>query len=226
MKEQYLMKLPELNCLSPNEHTTFMKLVEEIAECNIALCDLKEYEESQNANFLLLSEREIESLRNVYKTKLQDVMGEIMDIAQVCASQLFVFEKKGIDIYNIFEMYLEQKGLNISKVKYSLVTENNCRYLYFSPPEGFLSLDKTMKEIISEMGKVAQLGKFSGANGEIATINEELFYFRYCFSLFEILRKCFDLIYNMESKYQIDIAKLFDDHVEKLVKRGYYKHFK
>jgi len=63
------MQLPELNCLNPNEQTTFRKLVEEVAECNTAIEELREYEEGNNTNCLLLSDEEVYRIRDVYKKK-------------------------------------------------------------------------------------------------------------------------------------------------------------
>lgn len=220
MDTKNVMKLPELNCLKPNEHTTFKKLVEEISECNTAIEDLRNYEKANDTNCLLLSDEEVFNIRKEYKVKLNDVMGEIMDIAQVCASQLFVFENCGIDVQALFKQYrdtLEGEELPIFKIK------DNCRYIHFCPTEKSFTLQNTMNQIILSMGNIAQLGKFTGENGEIPTISRELSNRKYAFELFETIQNCFNLLYSMESKYHIDMVKLFDEHVEKLVRKGYCK---
>jgi hypothetical protein len=214
-----VMKLPELNCLKPNEHTTFRKLVEEIAECNTAIDDLRVYEAKHNSNYLLLSDEEVYRIREEYKAKLNDVMGEIMDIAQVCASQLFVFEGKGIDVQALFNEY--RQGSFKGGTQYFFHVQNNCRYVHFEPTVKDTTLQSTMNLIILSMGKIAQLGKFTGDNGEVPTIDQETSQRKYVYELFEIIQNCFNLLYSMEEKYNIDMQKLFDSHVEKLVKKGY-----
>ena len=215
----HIMKLPELNCLSPNEHTTFRKLVEEIAECNTAIDDLRAYEEKNNTNYLLLSDSEVELIRAVYKEKLHEAMSEMMDIAQVCASQLFVFESKGIPVQRFFNDY----GMVELKRYYQTVfhVEQNCRFVHFEPTNERTTLQSTMNLIILSMGTIAQLGKFTGENGEVPTIDQEQSDKKYVFELFEIIQHCFNLLYSMKEKYSIDMEELFTNHVEKLVRKGY-----
>ena len=221
MEENYVMKLPELNCLRPNEQTTFRKLVEEIAECNTSIEELREYEEQNNTNCLLLSDKEVVMLREIYKVRLNNVMGEIMDIAQVCASQLFVFGNYNINIQMLFNEYMKQNARNENQIIFQL--KNNCRYIHFESTNNCATLEKTMNLIILSMGKIAQLGKFTGDNGEVPIISKETSNKKYVYELFEIMQNCFNLLYSIEEKYHINMEKLFDEHVEKLVKKGYCK---
>jgi hypothetical protein len=218
-----VMRLPELNLLSPSMETTFKKLVEEIAECNTAIEDLKKYEKANNTNCLLLSDEEVSKIRSEYKVKLNDVMGEIMDIAQVCATQLFVFENSGINVRELFKEYEETFEFNEIGTQPIFNTINNCRYIHFYPTTKGSTLQSTMNQIILSMGKVAQLAKFTGENGEVPTISVEASIKRYAFELFTTIQNCFNLLYSMDDKYRIDMTKLFDDHVDKLVRRGYCK---
>lgn len=220
---KYAMKLPELNCLKPNEQTTFKKLVEEVAECNKAIEDLREYEESNNTNYLLLSDIEVYQIREEYKVRLNDVMGEIMDIAQVCASQLFVFEGKNINVQKLFTSYINKNDLYKDKDQIIFELKDNCRYIFFSPTDTSMNLNKTMNLIIYSMGKIAQLGKFIGDNGEVPTIDKDESNREYVYELFSIVQNCFNLLYSMEKKYNINIKKIFNEHVEKLIFKGYYR---
>lgn len=223
MIDYYTMKLPELNCLRPNENTTFKKLVEEIAECNFAIEELRAYEEKNNTNCLLLSDDEVYKIREEYKERLNDVMGEIMDIAQVCASQLFVFENKNIDVQGLFNRYMNE--INVSNHEDQIIFElkGNCRYIHLAATNNNLTLEKTMNLIILSMGKIAQLGKFTGDNGEIPVIDEEVSNTKYVYELFSIVQNCFNLLYSMEERYNINVKKIFDEHVEKLINKGYCK---
>lgn len=221
MEDNYIMKLPELNCLKPNEQTTFRKLVEEIAECNTAIEELREYEESNNTNCLLLSDEEVYRIREIYKVKLNNVMGEIMDIAQVCASQLFVFGSYDIDIQALFKEYMDTCDLKEYDKQIIFQLKNNCRYIHFEPTNKAATLEKTMNLIILSMGKIAQLGKFTGDNGEVPVISKETSNKKYVYELFEIMQNCFNLLYSIDEKYHINMEKLFDEHVEKLIKKGY-----
>lgn len=213
-----LMKLPELNCLTPNEHTTFCKLVEEISECNTAIADLRDYESKHTTNYLLLSDSEVQDIREKYKYQLQEVMGEIMDIAQVCASQLFVFEANNISVQQLFMEYAEEFNLNSSHIVFQV--EQKCRYVHFEANED-LPLQDTMNRIILSMGTIAQLGKFRGDNGEVPTIDKDTSNRKYVYELFKVIQNCFNLLYSLEEKYNIQIEPLFDNHVEKLVRKGY-----
>lgn len=214
------MKLPELNCLKPNKHTTFKKLVEEIAECNKALEDLKTFEDSHNSNWLHLSDSDVVKIRNEYKEKLNDVLGEIMDIAQVCASQLFVFERLGLNVEAIFKEYAKENKLEDDVIFY---IENNCRYAYLPKSDDKISIQSTMNKIILSMGNIAQLGKFIGENGETPIMEEYEANKKYIFSLINIIQNCFNLLFSMESKYHVNIEDLFTSHLNKLIKKGYCK---
>ncbi|KMT21379.1 hypothetical protein [Clostridium cylindrosporum] len=223
MIDCYIMKLPELNCLRPNEQTTFKKLVEEVAECNYAIESLREYEEINDTNCLLLSDSEVYRIREEYKVHLNNVMGEIMDIAQVCASQLFVFENKKIDVQSLFNGYMNKYSVDEYKKQIIFELKGNCRYIHFAPTDRNLNLEKTMNLIIFSMGKIAQLGKFVGDNGEIPVIDQDASNTKYVYELFSIVQNCFNLLYSMEEKYNINIKKIFDDHVIKLINKGYCK---
>jgi hypothetical protein len=223
IEDNYIMKLPELNCLKPNEQTTFRKLVEEVAECNTAIEELREYEESNNTNCLLLSDEEVYRIRDIYKIKLNNVMGEIMDIAQVCASQLFVFENYKIDVQALFKDYMDNCNLEEYDSQSIFLLKNNCRYIHFAATTKAITLEKTMNMIIFEMGRIAQLGKFTGDNGEVAIITKDTSNEKYVYELFEIMQNCFNLLYSIEEKYHINMEKLFEEHVDKLIKKGYCK---
>lgn len=220
MENNFIMKLPELNCLKPNQHTTFKKLVEEIAECNKALEDLNQFEYKHNSNWLLLSDADVVRIRGEYKVMLSDVLGEIMDIAQVCASQLFVFEKLGVNVNSIFEEYAEGNKLKDSAVFH---TENNCRYVYLPQSEEKVSIQKTMNNIILCMGVIAQFGKLTGENGETPLMDTYELHLRYTFNLLDIIQYCFNLLFSMKNKYLVDIEDLFNIHLNKLVEKGYCK---
>ncbi|MEF9933753.1 MAG: hypothetical protein RR898_00610 [Clostridium sp.] len=218
----YIMKLPELNLLKPNEQTTFKKLVEEIAECSQSIEELREYEDKNNTNCLLLSDKEVYRLREEYKLKLNNVLGEIMDIAQVCASQLFVFENNGVNVESVFSEYIKGKEESTYKNKSIFELKENCRYVYFAPTNCETTLERTMNFIIFSMGRIAQLGKFIGDNGEVPVIDKNESNKKYVLELFSIVEYCFNLLYSMEERYNINIEKIFDEHVEKLIKKGYY----
>lgn len=221
LEKKNVMRLPELNCLKPNEQTTFRKLVEEIVECNTAIVELKVYEEKHNSNYLLLSDEELYKTREEYKIYLNNVLGEVMDIAQTCASQLFVFENNSINVHNLFADYMKEKSMENYEKNIMFQLKNNCRYIYFTPTNKTATLQNTMSMIFVSMGIIAQLGKFIGANGEIPTIDEDTSVKRYTYELFNTIQYCFNLLYSMEYKYHMNLTKLFNDHIDKLVRKGY-----
>lgn len=204
-----IMKLPELNLLKPTKETTFYKLVEELAEYNNAVNDLNAYELYSVENNIDNNEynKEIE-------LKMHDVMSEVMDIAQVCSSQLFVLEVEGIDVKSQLEAY---KGkMEDSSI---LETKDNCRYIYFPKTNTNISMKAALNLILAVMGKIAQLSKLTGANGEKIVIDKDKFVMDYIWNLLDIIKCCFELLYS----YDIDMNKLFNDHVAKLERRGYCK---
>lgn len=215
MNFKNIMKLPELNLLTLTREATFYKLVEEMAECNDAIDILNKHGLSA---MKLKSEIEETQYRIDSETKIYDVLGEVMDVAQVCSSQLFVLEDEGTDVKSLLNIYKE--NLEDSPI---LETVNNFRYIYFSQTSEYTSLEDTMNEIISSIGKIAQLSKFTGANGEKVTINKEESTKKYIWYLLDVMRSCFKLLYSINKTYGIDIQKIFDEHVAKLERRGYCK---
>lgn len=211
------MMLPHLNGLSPTKETTFNKLVEEVGECSDAVADLRKYEKTkQGFNLFDCSDKQLRDLRVQFKLKVEDVMGEVMDIAQVCATQLFVFEKEGINVGELIKAtYLE----DIAYEEFDGV-----KYFYLDPKQITVNdIEDAMSKIISSMGKIAQLGKFLGDNGEVASIDSEEAIEKYINQLFKIIGFSYSLLHILDDKYNIDICKLFDEHVAKLKRRGYLK---
>lgn len=212
--------LPELNLLSPTKTTTFNKLVEEIAECNDAVDSLRSFERAGFAiNLMDLTDKDIVEWRNELKSLIQSLMGEIMDIAQVCATQLYTFERSGVDI----ERYMIRVNgtieiKNESGIKFIEVSTDNDTKQDISSMK---NIDSVMSSIISSMGKIAQLGKKLGENGERQLISmndgEEL----YVNELLSIILKTLGLLSVLKKRYNINIEELSKLHVEKLVQRGY-----
>ncbi|QUH21847.1 hypothetical protein [Alkaliphilus sp. B6464] len=214
---KYIMKLPQLNLLTPDVNTTFKKLVEEISECNEAFETLSKFEEKYNINWLLLSDDELNRIRSDYKKLINEFLFEIMDIAQVCVSQLFVFETNGMDTKSVFDDYIEEDDEIIFEYK------NNCKYFHLPRRTKDTSISETMNSIIKSMGIIAKLSKFTGENGEKPIMDINASNYKYVYELYNIIQYCFDLIYIMNEKYNIDIKMLFDGHVNKLIKKGYVK---
>lgn len=211
-KNKEIMKLPELNMLTPNEETTFKKLVEEIAECNTEIQILMDYENK------LLENEDNQAINLKHIEKLNNVASEIMDIAQVCVSQLFVFQNNHIDVEAISREYFKQID-----EPHIFTTIGNCRYIYFEINEVNNDIQVTINKIISLLGDIAKLSKYIGANGEVPSINISNSNSRYIHNLLQILKECFNLLYFMKEKYSIDLDILFSDHIDKLKKRKYLK---
>lgn len=212
IQKKEIMKLPELNMLLPNEETTFKKLVEEMAECNTEIQVLIDYEN-----------RTLAMKKNIYNKKehfriLNNVASEIMDIAQVCASQLFVFKNNQIDVEEISREYFKE-----IENPHIFINVNNCRYIYFEINEINDDIQKTMNNIISLIGNIAQLSKYLGANGEQSSITKVNFNSKYIHELLKILKECFKLLNFMKEKYKIDLEILFSEHINKLKERNYLR---
>ena len=214
---KYFMKLPELNCLTPDEYSTFKKIVEEVSECNQAIEELVLFEKQSTVkNWLSMSDEELNDIRNKYRQLLFCVLGEVMDIAQTCVSQLFVFEKKEINVEKYFGIFSGNESKDI------FYTKNNCRYIRLEKTLNNDNLHTILNKVILSMGTIAQLEKFIGSNGEKKILNENEFLEKYILELFNIIQNCFNILYSMEEKYSIDLELLFEQHVDKLIEKGYY----
>ncbi|MBX6395108.1 MAG: MazG-like family protein, partial [Alicyclobacillaceae bacterium] len=188
-----VLALPKLNRLRPTVDGTFKKLVEEQGELAGAI--------------LLWRERP-------GRKECDEVVAELLDVAQTCISLMFVFE----DVYqytldHLVEEYLE----NIAQNGYrtdggSLVfhrTEDGWRYLRLPALDiPGVSPEGTLLHIAKLTGRFAQwTGKFRGASGEadVRPLDEVIRGAGLC--LLQIAQCCFTLLYWLQDREGIAVEQ-------------------
>lgn len=86
------------------------------------------------------------------------------------------------------------------------------------------NLESTCLKLLEEAGELAQvIGKQQGLNGEKVKVSEHDFRERVSSELLDVAQVAVSMMFVLEEKYDIDIEKKIDEHIEKLVKKGYLK---
>lgn len=193
---QYSLLLPKLDLLKPNKETTFYKLVEEVSETISALDDFN-----------------IEMNYKEEKIKMYLALSELVDILQVCSSQLFIFEEELLQ-NKIFQKFKES-------IKYEYKVIDKSRVIKIVEPDIKTSISSEMKGIIKCVGSLAQLSKYIGANGEKQIYSKEKFYSEYIKYINKIMGNCCNIISIFMQDYGANMNKVQDNHISKLKIRKY-----
>lgn len=84
------------------------------------------------------------------------------------------------------------------------------------------TLESNLAKMTKELGKVAQcVGKYRNLNGENNTFNEKEVIYMTTLRVLDLMQTCNTMFDILESLYFIDIDRIFDEHVHKLVDRKY-----
>lgn len=213
------IELPKLNALTPSLDSTLLKLVEEAGELARAVMAFLPYER--------LSVAEINELSAARKA-LNEVNGELLDVAQTCVTMVFVLEESyGIRITAMLDEHLNKlsaKGYRFSRCeKYAIEDCGGAKRLAL--PRLLLSdvtLLSTVCKIQEEIGEFTQfLGKKAGASGEKDRLNAEQIRFGCALELLDIAQCCFTMMYILADRYEVAVEKLAAAHLEKLRRKGY-----
>lgn len=208
------IQLPKLNNLSPTLHSTLMKIMEEAGELARAVLHFLPYEQQPDAG--------------VFPVLLQEVSGELLDVAQTCVTMIFVMEDSyNIQAENLISVHLEKleaKGYSFDKSQlYKIETAGEFKYLVLPR----LKLDQvtlltTVCKIQEEIGELTQyLGKRSGASGEQQELGSNAALLGCARELLDVAQCCFTMMYILADRYQVDIAQLTQAHIAKLRRKGY-----
>ncbi|AMA72314.1 MULTISPECIES: MazG-like family protein [Aneurinibacillus] len=207
--------LPRLNRLVPSLESTFRKLVEEQGELSEAILCWMDEQGTPRA-----------------REALQNVAGELLDVAQTCISMTFVLEDLApeVRLEDMIDDHLAKllrKGYleSVAGDVYIKVNEEGFRAM--SLPRLTIpgvTLDSTVLNISVAIGRFAQwIGKFRGASGEKRVHTDEQILKGCGLNLLHIAQCCFTMLYILEETFLMDIDALMRAHVEKLKKRGYVK---
>lgn len=85
-------------------------------------------------------------------------------------------------------------------------------------------LESTCLKLMEEAGELAQvIGKFRGMNGETNRLTEKEEAARICEELLDVAQVAVSMMFVLEDSYGIDIDERIDEHINKLMNKGYIK---
>jgi NTP pyrophosphatase (non-canonical NTP hydrolase) len=83
------------------------------------------------------------------------------------------------------------------------------------------TLESTALKLMEEAGELAQaIGKFRNLSGEQYEIDNQIMDV-IASELADTAQTCITMMYVLEEKYGVDIDKILEDHIAKLMKKGY-----
>ncbi len=87
------------------------------------------------------------------------------------------------------------------------------------------TLESTVLKLLEEAGELAQaVGKFRGLNGENVTMIPEKVLELITRELLDVAQTTVSMMFVLEEEYDIDLQAAIDEHIEKLVAKGYLKN--
>lgn len=85
-------------------------------------------------------------------------------------------------------------------------------------------LESTCLKLMEEAGELAQvIGKFRGLNGEEVHMEEKKAMELISKELLDVAQVAVSMMFVLEDSYGINIEKKVDEHIEKLIQKGYIK---
>ncbi|MCR6545433.1 MazG-like family protein [Dehalobacterium formicoaceticum] len=86
------------------------------------------------------------------------------------------------------------------------------------------TMESTALKLMEETGELAQaIGKFRGLNGEEITVDEGDVIKMIADELLDVAQTAVSMMFVIEEKYQVDIDGVVQEHIEKLIRKGYIK---
>lgn len=207
-----LIRLPRLAGIQPTLFSTLLKGIEEAGELSREILRLREKE--------LVNEKA--------DGIIHDIAAELLDVAQTCVTMIFVFERElSINPDDLVTQHLEKlktKGYQFSEQEdYRITTDGNWKLLKLprlNLPDVTLLL--TVAKIQEEFGELTQfLGKGTGASGEKKELQNPQATKGAALELLDIAQCCFTMMYLLADQYKLDLPQMLQEHIDKLVLRGY-----
>jgi NTP pyrophosphatase (non-canonical NTP hydrolase) len=209
--------LPKLNKLTPTLDSTLLKAVEEAGELARAVLKFLPYEALPPG-----------SLAGEAPALLADVSEELLDVAQTCATMIFVMEDfYGIKADALIDAHLEKlvdKGYRYDRGRtYRIATDGGFKCLNLPRLDLHgVTLLTTVCKIQEELGELTQyLGKGNGASGERRLMTSEAALRGCALELLDVAQCCFTMMYILAERHAVDIRALVAAHVAKLRHKGY-----
>ncbi len=86
------------------------------------------------------------------------------------------------------------------------------------------NLESTCLKLMEEAGELAQaIGKLRGLNGEKVDINDKEVIELISRELLDVAQVAVSMMFVLEDTYGINIKEKLDQHIEKLIQKGYIK---
>ncbi len=86
------------------------------------------------------------------------------------------------------------------------------------------NIESTALKLMEEAGELAQLiGKYRGLNGEKCTLEENEVVSRIADELLDVAQVAVSMMFVLEETYSVDIHDKVNQHIEKLVRKGYIR---
>lgn len=84
------------------------------------------------------------------------------------------------------------------------------------------TMESTALKLMEETGELAQaIGKFRGLNGEKISVEEKQVITMITRELLDVAQTAVSMMFVLEESYGIDISQAIDEHIEKLIRKGY-----
>lgn len=86
------------------------------------------------------------------------------------------------------------------------------------------TMESTALKLMEEAGELAQaIGKFRNLSGEQNTIEEKEVMGMITRELLDVAQTAVSMMYVLEENYNVDIGIMLEEHIQKLVNKGYLK---
>lgn len=86
------------------------------------------------------------------------------------------------------------------------------------------TLENTALKVAEELGELARcIGKFRGLSGEAVTMGEKEIVKEITKELLDVAQTTISMCFVLEDEYGVDIDSEVQEHVEKLINKGYIK---
>ncbi|HHY77980.1 MAG TPA: nucleotide pyrophosphohydrolase [Clostridiales bacterium] len=86
------------------------------------------------------------------------------------------------------------------------------------------NIESTALKLMEEAGELAQLiGKYRGLNGEECKMEESVVMDKIAEELLDVAQVAVSMMYVLEENYNISIEEKLNQHIQKLMRKGYLK---
>ncbi len=87
------------------------------------------------------------------------------------------------------------------------------------------TIESTALKLMEETGELAQaIGKYRGMSGEQTSLEENEVMEKICSELLDVAQTAVSLMFVLEEEHQMDIGAALENHIQKLIDRGYLSY--